>query len=43
MSIGFKILKIFENVQLHGLWLEKAMRFKILKIFENVQLNLINI
>ena len=37
MSIGFKILKIFDNVQPHVMNLEELYSFKILKIFDNVQ------
>ena len=36
--IGFKILKIFDNVQPKGFVLSENGRFKILKIFDNVQL-----
>ena len=38
MSIGFKILKIFDNVQLSTSFLINLSSFKILKIFDNVQL-----
>ena len=37
MSIGFKILKIFDNVQLDLDFTSILIRFKILKIFDNVQ------